>query len=126
MSKLLFEEETFKVIGACINVHKKLGSGFSASVYCLALEKELLKANIPFEKQKKTPIYYDGEPLDTFFIVDFVCYDTILLDVKAVPFIQDQMKQQVVKYLKTLNLEVGILLNFGEKSLKWKRLIHTI
>ena len=126
MSKLLYEEETFKVIGACINVHKKLGNGFSETVYHQAIEKEFLNANIPFEEQKKVPIYYDGEPLDSFFVADFVCYNNILLDIKLVPNIQDQMQQQVVKYLKSSNIEVGMLINFGEQSLKWKRFVHTI
>ena len=95
MSKLVFEEETYVVIGACIKVHKNLGNGFSEATYHEALKKELSKAKIPFEQQKKVPIYYDGEPLDTFFIADFVCYDTVLLEIKSVPNIQDQMHQQV-------------------------------
>lgn len=126
MSKLLFEEETFKVIGACINVHKKLGGGFMESAYHQALEKEFLKSNIPFEQQKKVSIYYDGELLNTFFIADFVCYDTVILEIKSVPNIQDQMKQQVVNYLKSSKIEVGMLINFGEKILKWKRFVNTI
>ena len=126
MSKLLFAEETFKVLGACINVHKKLGSGFMDSVYHQALEKELLSNNIPFEQQKKVPIYYDGEPLGTFFIADFVCFNTVLLEIKSVPELMDQMKQQVVNYLKSSTIEVGLLINFGEQHLKWKRLVHTI
>ena len=126
MSKLLLEQETFKVIGACIQVHKKLGSGFSESVYHQAIEKELLNTNIPFEQQKKVPIYYDGELLDTFFIADFVCYDNVILEIKSVPALQDQMKQQVVNYLKSSTIEVGMLINFGEKSLKWKRFVHTV
>ena len=126
MSKLLYEEETFKVIGACIKVHKKLGNGFSEAVYHRALEKEFLNANIPFEQQKQVPIYYDGEPLGTFFTADFVCYNSVLLDIKSVPVIQDQMQQQVINYLKSSNIEVGMLINFGERSLKWKRFVHTI
>ena len=126
MSKLISQEETFKVIGACINVHKKLGNGFSEDVYHQAIEKELLNANIPFEQQKKLPIYYDGEPLGTFFSADFVCYEKVLLEIKSVPVILDQMKQQVLNYLKSSQIEVGLLINFGEQSLKWKRLVHTI
>ena len=126
MSKLLYEGETFKVIGACINVHKKLGSGFTASVYQQALEKELVRATIPFEQQKKLPIYYDGAPLNEFFIADFVCYDTVLLAIKSEPAILEHMEQQVLSYLKSSTKEVGLLINFGEKSLKWKRFVHTI
>ncbi|SNR37029.1 GxxExxY protein [Lutibacter flavus] len=126
MSKLLFEEETFKVIGACINVHKKLGNGFSESAYRKAVEIEFLNTNIPYEQEKKLPIYYDGELLDEFFIADFVCFDSVLLDIKSVPNIDAQMQQQVFNYLKSSPLEVGMLINFGEKSLKWKRFVHTI
>ena len=126
MSKLLFEEETFKVIGACINVHKKLGSGFSETVYHQALEKELLNANIPFEYQKKVPIYYDGELLDEFFVADFVCYNAVMLDVRAVTVIKPQMKQQLINYLKSSNIEVGLLINFGGEILKWNRFVNTI
>ncbi|MFD1294199.1 GxxExxY protein [Lutibacter holmesii] len=126
MSKLLFEEETFKVIGACINVHKKLGSGFSETVYQQAIEKEFLQANIPFEQQKEVPIYYNGEPLNEFFTVDFLCYNHVLLDIKSVRGIQEHMTQQVLNYLKSSHIEIGMLINFGEQSLKWKRLVNTI
>ena len=126
MSKLLYKEETFKVIGACINVHKKLGIGFLASVYQLALEKELVNAGIPFEQHKKVPIYYEGEPLDESFSADFVCYNNVLLQIKSVPNIHEHLQQQVLNYLKSSALEVGLLVNFGEKILKWKRFVHTI
>ena len=126
MSKLLFEEETFKVIGACIKVHKKLGSGFTESVYHQILAKELAKAAIPFEQHKKVPIYYEGEPLDESFSADFVCYNNVLLQIKSVPNIHEHMQQQVLNYLKCSALEVGLLINFGEKILKWKRFVHTI
>ena len=126
MSKLLFEEETFKVIGACINVHKKLGNSFSEAVYQQALEKEFLQANIPFEPQKEVPIYYNGEPLNEFFKVDFLCFNSVLLDIKSVRSIQEDMTQQVLNYLKSSHIEIGMLINFGEQSLKWKRLVHTV
>ena len=126
MSKLLYKEETLKVIGACINVHKKLGSGFTASVYQQALEKELVRTTIPFEQQKELPIYYDGAPLNAFFIADFLCFDTVLLEIKSVPVILEHMEQQVLSYLKSSTKEVGLLINFGEKSLKWKRFVHTV
>ena len=126
MSKLLYEEETFKLIGACINVHKKLGSGFSESVYHLILAKELAKEGIPFEQHKKVPIYDEGEPLEESFTADFVCYNNVLVQIKSVPNIQELMNQQVLNYLKSSALEVGLLVNFGEKILKWKRFVHTV
>ena len=125
ISKLVFEEETYKVLGACIKVHKNLGNGFSEAVYHEALVKELSKAEIPFEQEKKLPIYYDGERLDKYFMTDFVCYGKIILAIKAVAILDATMQQQVVNYLKSTNLEVGLLINFGDKILKWKRLINT-
>jgi GxxExxY protein len=125
MSKLLFEEETFKIIGACMTVHKHLGNGFLESVYQEALEKELTKSEIPFERQKKLAVYYDGLKLNKYFVADFVCYDKIILEIKAVSFLAQSLKQQVINYLKSTDLEIGLLINFGEKSLTWKRFINT-
>jgi len=125
MPKLLFEEETFKIIGTCMTVHKHLGNGFLESVYQEALEKELTKAEIPFERQKKLVVYYDGHKLNKYFVADFVCYDKIILEIKSVSFLAQNLKQQVINYLKSTELEVGLLINFGEKSLTWKRFINT-
>ena len=123
-TKLVLEEETYKVIGACINVHKKLGNGFSEAVYQEALVKELSKATIPFEQQKKLSIYYDGSRLNKHFVADFVCFEKILVEIKSMDFLNSNIKQQALNYLKSTNLEVGLLINFGENSLTWKRFIH--
>ncbi len=125
MSKLLFEEETYKVIGACMTVHKNLGSGFLESVYQEALSKELEKAQVPYVAFKKLNVFYDGSALDKYFIADFVCYEKIILEIKSVYFLNKNLESQVINYLKTTNKEVGLLINFGEKSLKWKRFINT-
>lgn len=125
MTKLLFEEETFKIIGACMTVHKHLGNGFLESVYQEALEKELVKSEIPFEQQKKLSVYYDGLKLNKYFVADFVFHDKIILEIKAVSFLAQSLKQQVINYLKSTDMEIGLLINFGEKSLTWKRFINT-
>ncbi|HEX7585619.1 MAG TPA: GxxExxY protein [Prolixibacteraceae bacterium] len=122
---LLFEQETYKIIGACINVHKALGNGFLESVYQEALEKEMKKLQISFIRHKKLHILFDGVPLDKFFVADFVCYDAIILEIKAATFLHQSNSDQVINYLKATELEVGLLINFGESSLKWKRFIHT-
>lgn len=122
---LLLESETYKVIGACINVHKSLGSGFLESVYQEALEIEFNKQNIPFSKQKRLNILFDGKPLDKFFVADFVCYESIILEIKASKFLHSNNSSQVLNYLKATGLPVGLLINFGESSLKWKRFINT-
>jgi len=125
MSKLLFEEESYSIIGTCIEIHKKLGNGFSEEVYREVIEKELVKRKIPFEKQKELALYYDGILLKKHFTADFVCYDKIIIEIKSVDQLQDEAKQQAVNYLKATNFKLGLLINFGEASLTWKRLINT-
>lgn len=125
MPKLVLEDETYKILGACIQVHKNLGNGFSESVYREALAKELLKSEIPFEQEKKLPVFYEGTQLDSHFVADFVCFDTIILDIKSLGVVPQTLKQQVLKFLKSTNLEIGYLVNFGEKNLTWKRYINT-
>jgi len=110
---LLFESESYKIIGACINVHKGLGSGFLESVYHEALEIEMGKQSIPFLKQKKLNILFDGEPLDKYFIADFVCFESIILEIKASRLLHTDNSAQVLNYLKATGLPVGLLINFG-------------
>ena len=121
---LKFEQETFKIIGACIKVHTTLGSGFLESVYQEALERELEKQDIPYNRHKRLNIIFDGKPLDKYFVADFVCYNSIILEIKAATFIHPDNSKQVINYLKATNFEVGLLINFGQTSLKWKRFIH--
>ncbi len=125
MTKLILEEETYKVIGACIKVHKKLGNGFTEGVYREAIIKELSKAEIPFEQEKKLPIFYEGSELDHYFIADLLCFDKIIVEIKAISFLNENVKHQALNYLKSTKLEVGLLINFGENILTWKRFINT-
>lgn len=122
---LLYEHETFKIIGACMYIHKALGCGFLESVYQEALEKEMQKLQIPFVRHKKLQIFFDGAPLDKFFVADFVCYNAIILEIKAATFLHQSNSDQVINYLKATNFSIGLLINFGESSLKWKRFINT-
>lgn len=108
-----------------MKVHKTLGSGFLESVYQEVLEKEMMKEKIPFEKEKRLSLFYDGEKLDKYFKADFLCYEKIIVELKSVAFLNKNMESQVINYLKATNKEVGLLINFGEKSLKWKRFINT-
>lgn len=125
MSPLLFEDETYKIIGVCMKVHKTLGSGFLESVYQEVLIKEFEKEKLPFTSQKKLSLFYEGQKLNKFFVADFICYDKIILEIKSVSFLNKHLEGQVVNYLKATNQEVGLLINFGEKNLKWKRFINT-
>jgi GxxExxY protein len=122
---LLFENDTHQIIGACMKVHQKLGSGFLESVYQEALEKEFQNQQIPFIRHQKLHILFDDKPLQKFFIADFVCFNSIILEIKAAVFIHPDNSKQVVNYLKATNFHVGLLINFGQSSLKWKRFINT-
>lgn len=122
---LLYEDETYKIIGACMNVHKALGPGFLESVYQEALEKEFIRLNIPYIRHKKLRIVFNGEFLNKFFVADLVCFDVIIVELKASTYLTKIDSDQTINYLNTTNLCVGLLVNFGEPSLKWKRFISS-
>ena len=123
MAKLIYEDESFKIIGACMEVHKELGSGFLEGVYQEALAVEFKKQNIPFEREKEINISYKGINLNKKYISDFICNDKILLKLKALRKLTLEHESQVLNYLKATGFKLGLLINFGESSLKVKRLI---
>ncbi len=123
MTKLVYEDESFKIIGACMEVHKELGSGFLEGVYQEALAVEFKKQNIPFEREKEINISYKGINLNKKYISDFICNDKILLELKALSKLTSEHESQVLNYLKATGFKLGLLINFGESSFKVKRLI---
>jgi len=124
-ANLLLEEETYKIIGTCMKVHRKMGAGFLESVYQEVLEKEFTAQEIPFTRQVKLKLFYEGKALKKYFIADFVCYEKIILEIKAANFLHKDTEAQTINYLKSTNKQVGLLINFGQKSLVWKRFINT-
>lgn len=124
-NKILYKEESFKIIGACMKVHRSLGAGFLEAVYEEALEKEFLIQNIPFKRQLKLELYYENEKLKKQYRADFVCHDAIVLEIKAVSHIPDIFYAQLKNYLKCTKMELGMLINFGMPSLTYKRIINT-
>ncbi len=123
MSILIYEQKSYKIIGACIEVHKELGSGFLEGVYQEALEMEFENLGIPFEREKELLIYYKNRKLQKKYKSDFICYNQILIELKALSQLTSEHESQIINYLKATNLKVGILFNFGEKSLKHKRIV---
>ena len=120
--EMLYSEETYNIRGAAYKVHELLGPGFSEAIYQDALEKELRERHIPYEREKEISVYYKGEPLKSFFKADFVCYGTIIVELKATSELIDAFKSQVINYLKATGYEVGLLMNFGESSLNIERI----
>ena len=122
--KIIFKEESYKIIGICMNIHSTLGNGFLEAVYCEVLEKEFIKNNIPYKREVKLDLFFNGEKLDKKYKADFVCFDDIILELKSVSFLHDNFSRQTLNYLKATNKKLGLLINFGEKSLKHKRIIN--
>ena len=119
---MLYEDETGKILNACMEVHNELGNGFLEPVYQEALEKEFILQKIPYEREKLLPIMYKGTKLDKEYFADFVCYDNIIVELKAVTTLVKAHKAQVINYLKAADKEIGLLVNFGCNSLKWERI----
>ena len=120
----IYSSETYNIIGAAMEVHRVLGCGFKEAVYQEALEKEFNLRNIPYVREQSFPVYYKGELLDTNFRPDFVCYDKIIVELKAVSDITDEHYSQVLSYLRACELKLGLLINFGQCELEVKRIIR--
>ena len=116
-----FSDITEKIIGCAMKVHRELGSGFQEYIYQRALEIELNKALVKFTREYEMPIYYQGEKIG-MRIVDFFVDDKIMVELKAVIDLNDVHLAQGLNYLEASGYEVGLLINFGAKSLKFKRL----
>ncbi|TPV35694.1 GxxExxY protein [Paucihalobacter ruber] len=123
MSQLLYNEDTYKIIGICMAVHSELGKGFSEVVYADALEIELIDNNITYSREKKFGIVYKGNLLPHEYKADFIINDKIVLEIKAVICLTDSHVKQTLNYLAVSKLKLGLLINFGEDSLKHKRVI---
>lgn len=108
-----------------MQVHQKLGNGFLESIYQEALEKVFEKQQIPYFRHKPLHILFDGKLLSKFFVADFVCYNSIIFEIKAAIFIHPENSKQVINYLKATDFKVGLLINFGQPRLTWKRFINT-
>jgi len=121
---LLYEKDSYKIIGACMNVHNELGPGFLEAVYQEALSIELRRMNIPFEQEKLIQIYYQGNKLEKRYQADFVCFDKIILEIKALSGLSGIEESQVINYLKATGFKLGLLVNFGAQSLEHKRLVR--
>ena len=124
MEELLYKDEVFKIIGAAIEVHKELGSGFLEAVYQESFEYELAIRDIPFTPQQVLKIKYKNHILEKEYIADLVCFGSILVELKALQKLSPNEESQLLNYLKATGNRVGLLINFGSSGkLEWKRLI---
>lgn len=117
------QNETYKIIGACMEVHNEFGRGFLEAVYKDALEIIFNESGIPFEREKRYNLFFRGEKLKSYYIADFIVFDEIVLEVKANSELIDSHYDQVINYLAVSKCKIGLIVNFGEKSLKYKRVV---
>jgi GxxExxY protein len=125
MSELIYKEECFRIVGACIEVHRELGKGHNENIYKDALQLELNARGIGFIREHPYTVSYKGSVLPHSYCADFVVLNQILLEAKAVEQLTDSHIKQVLNYLAASKLKLGVLVNFGQDSLTRKRVILT-
>ncbi|MBF0102517.1 MAG: GxxExxY protein [Desulfobacterales bacterium] len=111
--EILFKDESYEIQGAIFEVYKEIGAGFLESVYQECLERELLLRGIPFQKQMEIELTYKGQKLNHFFKADLICYDSIIVELKACKSLEPIHRAQVINYLKATKMNLGLLVNFN-------------
>jgi len=111
--ELLYKKESYEIVGACFEVYKTMGCGFLEAVYQECLEKEFRNRNIHYESQKEFDLEYKCEKLSHKYKPDFICYDKIIVEIKAVSNLIVEHKAQILNYLNATNCKLGLLINFG-------------
>ena len=123
MAEVLFREESYQIIGCCIEVYNELGCGFREVIYKEALEIELKARKIPFAREKPFKIDYKGIILPKTYNADFILYDSIILEVKSARSIITDFLYQTRNYLKASGFHLGIIANFGETNFRSERVL---
>ena len=119
------DPRTYAVIGACMEVHGVLGHGFLEPVYQEALQKEFEAREIPFAREVALPVWYKGAQLDCWYKADYVCFDEVIVEIKALSQLAGVEEAQIINYLKATGLQVGLLINFGAPSLEYRRFVFS-
>lgn len=122
---IVYKEEAYKIIGAAMTVHRELGPGFLEAVYQDALEIEFKIKSIPNIREKQLKIKYKEHILNKYYMADFVCYDKIIVELKAEKELTKIDEAQAFNYLKATGYKLALLINFGESSLRYKRIVIT-
>ena len=120
------DPQTYAIIGAAMRVHQELGFGFLEAVYQEAFERELQIQKITYKREAELPVFYHDEKWNTHYKADFICFDEVIVELKALQNISGTEESQVINYLKASQKSRGLLLNFGAKSLQYKRLVFNL
>ena len=122
---LVYKDESYQIMGACFEVYKEKGSGFSEPIYQECLTCELGLQKIPHGEQVELPLKYKGRPLKQKCKPDYICYEKIILEIKAVSKLNEAHRAQVHNYLKATGFKLGLLVNFGHyPQLEWERIVR--
>ena len=113
MSKIIYEEESYQIIGACFEVYNEMGSGFLESVFQECLEIEFAERIVPFVSHQRLRLRYKRKPLRSVFVPDFICFENIIVEIKALSDLTGAHRAQVHNYLKATGYRLGLLINFG-------------
>ena len=125
MVGLLYKDEVYAIVGAAMEVHRVLGCGFLEPDYQEALEIEFSNLGISYQPQKELEIHYKDRLLKKTYLADFVVFDKIIVEIKALSRLSSLEEAQLLNYLKATGFEMGLLINFGAESLEWKRMVKT-
>jgi GxxExxY protein len=124
MKDLIYADECYKIVGACFEVYKDKGSGFLEAVFQECLDLEFGFQKIPFIAQRPLSLTYKGHPLKQRYVADFVCYDKVIIELKAVEKLADEHRSQLLNYLNATGHRLGLLINFGHHpGLEWERMV---
>jgi GxxExxY protein len=123
MEEYPYKNECYQIIGCAMEVHKALGPGFLEPVYQEALSVEFVENGIPYQKEKVLDVWYKGRLLVKKYIADFICFDEVIVETKAMDNLSPEHIAQVLNYLKATQKRIGLLINFGTSSLQYKRVI---
>ena len=120
------DDQTYEIIGAAMEVHRELGCGFLEAVYQNALAREFVLRGIPYQAEVELPVSYKGQVLRCGYRADFICFETVLVETKALARLTTIEQAQVLNYLKATGLQRSLLVNFGAPSLEYKRLVRNL
>ncbi len=122
--ELVYKEESYRIIGACFEVYKEMGCGFLEAVYQECLSMEFAVQDIPVRSQYELGLSYKGQPLKQKYVPDFMCFDKIVIEIKAVAALTDLHRAQLQNYLKATGYKLGLLVNFGHyPKLEYERIV---
>ena len=123
MQGLIYKQEVFQIVGAAMNVHRYFGPGFTEKVYQEALQVEFQKQEIPYKRENPIRAKYHDIELNAEFVPDFICYNDIVVELKAVKELDDIHRSQAINYGKVAGTKLSLLINFGEPSLRYERYV---